>query len=54
MRPPADSIAPNTALDEAVLTNSLLDIEAILASRKSTDSIFDNKRPKASGRSDGN
>jgi hypothetical protein len=33
MRPPADSIAPNTALDEAVLMNSLLDLGAILASR---------------------
>jgi hypothetical protein len=36
MRLPVDSIAPNNALDEAVLMNSLLDIGGIrVTSRKS-------------------
>jgi hypothetical protein len=34
MRPPVDRIAPITALDEAVLMNSLLDIGGILASSR--------------------
>jgi hypothetical protein len=34
MRPPVDRIALNTALDEAVLMNSLLDVGGILTSSR--------------------
>ena len=43
MRLPVDRIAPNTALDEAVLMNSRLDIGGILLLSQVRDSILDHK-----------
>ena len=43
MRLPVDRIAPNTALDEAVLMNSRLDIGGILLLSQVRESILDHR-----------
>jgi hypothetical protein len=47
MLPPAERTAAAAAVDEAVLMNSLLDIEGILATSRNLGSILDNYRAES-------